>query len=504
MLICVIGITGLQLFWNYQNYTNTVSRFKKDTNDALNRAVDKEILLRHQKIILKFKGWLADSSIVKITCEMNAKYNSTVFYVKDTPPFINGNNKFSFGLTYFKDKIDHITPAAKQIFINHFADRILRRDLQDGNIYYYTQKLGDSLSRQFDNTHVNLQNLRSLYIEELSAKGINSSFIIKEITTSMPLKNSNENDRLVSFIRPFFANEKSDVNPEQYLTREVNASFKRPYGKELVYATFGNPNNYFLKENNWLIVSSFLLISITVFCFAFTIRTLLSQQKLAELKDDFINNMTHEINTPLSSISITVDALKTFKHDQSTQQEYLDIISYQAAKLNHLTAQILNTNKIDNTRPAIAAGIEINNLIKKAIKDFEPQIENSNAIINYHPHQNVLIKAEADGLLNVFTNIIDNALKYSAGNVRLDIKLSATSKYGVITFADNGIGILPEYRTKIFDKFFRIPTGNTHDIKGYGLGLSYVKQVIENYKGTISVSANTPYGSVFTIKLPIA
>ena len=143
-------------------------------------------------------------------------------------------------------------------------------------------------------------------------------------------------------------------------------------------------------------------------------------------------------------------------------------------------------------------------MIKKAIKDFEPQIENSNAIINYHPHQNVFIKAEADGLLNVFTNIIDNALKYSAGNVRLDIKLSATSKYGVITFADNGIGILPEYRTKIFDKFFRIPTGNTHDIKGYGLGLSYVKQVIENYKGTISVSANTPYGSVFTIKLPIA
>lgn len=129
-------------------------------------------------------------------------------------------------------------------------------------------------------------------------------------------------------IRTSFSLNTRDTSGRLFLTQPVNADFRRPYQKELVRATFESPDSYFLKTMKWVILSTFGLIAVCLICFGYTARTLLSQHKLAGLKDDFINNMTHELNTPISSIKITAEALKTFDYEPGRQQEYLDIIGY--------------------------------------------------------------------------------------------------------------------------------------------------------------------------------
>ncbi|SDF46855.1 His Kinase A (phospho-acceptor) domain-containing protein [Mucilaginibacter pineti] len=477
MTVCVAGITGLQLYWNYQNYKSTVKAFNHDINEALNTAVDKEIDQRHQKIIAKFKVWLTDTAFVQITCDTNNRHGRTVFHMRDTHPFDRDEKGVNLGITKFKIQLNKITPAAKRLFIDHFGDNILKEDLKKGIVYNYTQRLGDSLLTVYEKSKLNIAVLAKLYKEELRAKDIKTSFLL---------------------------NPKNEGNQKLHLTKQVNTALRRPYEKEMVDAGFQSPDAYYLKEMKWLIITSLLLIAITLFCFAYTVKTLLSQHKLALLKDDFINNMTHELNTPLASIKLTTDALKLFDHSRNTQLEYLDIIGYQTEKLTALTAEILNTGKVDQHIRENNATIDLNELIEKAIHDLEPQSKSNHIHIQYQPYaDNVFVKGDSSSLLNTFINIMDNAMKYAQGRALLHIVLSVKPKYVEVMFKDNGIGIPEEYRGKVFDKFFRVPKGNKHDVKGYGLGLSYVKQVVEQHRGTIAVAANNPAGSIFTIKLPL-
>ena len=360
--------------------------------------------------------------------------------------------------------------------IDHFGDIILKRDLKQGIIYDYTQKLGDSLNKVFIASRVNKAALGKLFKQELEQKNIRVPFMVNPDKGAMP-----------------------------YLTHTVNADLRKPYHTALVYAGFESPNTYFFKEMKWVIVSSLLLIAITLCCFTYTVKTLLSQHKLAILKDDFINNMTHELNTPLSSIKITAEALKNFDYNAQTQRGYLDIITYQVEKLTDLTGQILNTGKLLKANEHTWTGINLDELVQKAIFDLKPQSDKQGALINYTGvAEDLHIKGETISLLNAFTNIIDNALKYTTQLPKVDINLSAQGGYAEIVFSDNGIGIPKEYQDRVFENFFRVPQGDTHNVKGYGLGLSYVSQVIKQHKGFISVGTNQPYGSSIVIKLPLS
>jgi two-component system phosphate regulon sensor histidine kinase PhoR len=478
MSLCVLGIVSLQLFWNYQNYRSTVRTFNHDINEALNNAVSKETDERQEAIIKKFKGWLADTSLIIITADHNNRDSSTVFYTQDAHPKFKEDKKrkAQFGLAYFKGKLDHITPEAKTYMINHFGDRILKQDLKEGIIYNYTQMLGDSLEKVFSGSKVNLKNLNLLFKQELAAKNIDASFVLN-----------------------------TRNNTHVYLTKTVNTNFRRPFQKDFVFAGFERPNIYFIKEMKGVIVTSLLLIFITIGCFTYTVRTLLSQHKLAELKDGFINNMTHELNTPISSIKITAEALKTFKHRPEVQSEYLEIISYQADKLTHLTGQILDTRRLTNNTDINWTLININDLVAAAIEDLKPQAESSLAIVECKPSAKTLyVKGDPTSLRSSLINLIDNALKYTITKPNIGVEISGSTGYAIINVTDNGIGIPQEYHGQIFEQFFRVPQGNQHDVKGFGLGLSYVWQVMKQHNGQIRVLNNKPSGSVFTIKLPLS
>ena len=476
MSLCVAGIIGLQWFWNYQNYRSTVDLFQRDINESLRTAVDQEMAQRRQLLINQVKGWLADTSFIEITCDTKNRDSNTVFHINDRYPKFKGSLGLSFGINDFTPKLKRITPAAKRTLIEHFGETMLRADLQKGTIYYYTQRLGDRIKIAFNRSHVDTAALKRLYARALVAKNIRTSFSLNP----------------------------ADTTQAGYLTAPVNASFRRPYEKEIVRAGFESPDTYFVKRMKWVILTTFLLIAICLLCFGYTVKTLFSQQKLAGLKDDFINNMTHELNTPLSSIKITAEALRLFAHEPARQQEYLAIIDYQTEKLTDLTTRILETSRMVTATQADWQPVAVPGLLDQAVQDMAVQFAYRQALITFDtPEQSLLVFGQASHLLTAFTNILDNALKYALGVPELTIRVETGHRRVTIVFADNGVGIPDEYQANVFDPFFRVPQGNVHAVKGYGLGLSYVHQVIRRHRGSITVSPNAPMGSRFTINLPL-
>ncbi|GAB3708523.1 HAMP domain-containing sensor histidine kinase [Spirosoma flavus] len=476
MALCIGGIIGLQLFWNYQNYRATVQSFQHDINQTLTQAVELEMAQRRQKLIDQMKQWLADTALIQITCDINNRDSNTVFHINDRYPKFTGSSGFTFGIGDLKPKLTRVSPALKTMVINHFADRRVRQDLQEGMIYYYTQRLGDRLKIAFEQSHVRLSELDRIYRDLLIAKGIDAKFLLT------PTRRGGAG----------------------YWTQPVATSFRKPYVKEWVRARFEPPASYFVKTMRWVILSTFLLVAISLFCFGYTAKTLLSQQKLTQLKDNFINNMSHELNTPLTSIKITAEALKSFSHPPQVQKKYLDIITYQADKLTGLTTQILNANRRTTLPNEPWQVVNIGQLLEQAIQEHSLRHTLPDTWITYQPPgKPVLAKGLTNSLLAVFTNVLDNAVKYRSAHPQLDIRLTAKNRWVDISFADNGIGIPVEYRTQIFEPFFRIPRGNVHDVKGYGLGLSYVRQILTQHGGSIRAEANEPQGSLFWIRLPL-
>lgn len=315
--------------------------------------------------------------------------------------------------------------------------------------------------------------MQLLFTEELKTRNINTSF-----TLNPSIKNN------------------------LYLTKKVNTNFRKPYQSDFVYAGFESPNIFFFREMKWIIITSLLLISITAGCFVYTVKTLLSQNKLSELKDSFVNNMTHELNTPIASIKITVEALRTFKHSLNTQHEYLNIIGHQADKLGELTDQILTGRK--GTIKFNKEKIEMIELVANVIDTLQPQINKHRSNIDYRfDKSKVYVSGDRNSLQNVIINLIDNSLKYSVNQPEIKIEVNSESKYVCIIVSDHGIGIPGEYKQAIFEPFFRVPQGNLHNVKGFGLGLSYVNEVIKLHKGSIAVIDNISTGTTFTIKLPL-
>lgn len=476
MALCVLGVIGLQLYWNYQNYQRTVATFRHDSNEALRVAVEQEINQRRQLLIEQTKRWLADTNFIRITCSVNRRYGRTVFNINDRYPKVVGSQGLSFSLNDFTPKLTRIIPQAKQLVIHHVGDNILRRDLTQGSIYFYTQRLGDSLVVAFGKSHRQLPALAALYRRALSSRGIDSPFTLNP----------------------------ADTLGAGLVTNWVNTAFRRPYVRELVRARLTSPGQYFFASMKWLLLSTGLLIGVCLLCFGYTAKTLLSQHKLAELKQDFINNMTHEFNTPLASIKITTEALSTFEYDPTTRQDYLRIIDYQTEKLAELTGRILSANRTAVPARQAWQPVDVGQLVSTALAEMAVRLNHEAAVVRYKlPPAPLFVTGDINSLLTVLTNLLDNALKYAPDGLILDIELHGRQRWVEIRLADNGIGVPAEYRTHVFEPFFRVPQGNRHTVKGHGLGLSYVRQVLVQHRGSVLVTANKPVGSRFILNLPL-
>lgn len=265
-----------------------------------------------------------------------------------------------------------------------------------------------------------------------------------------------------------------------------------------------SPDKAIFKQMGSLMVASLFLLVITTACYLFLIRTIFKQKTIAQIKNDFVNNMTHELKTPITITYSAIDALQTFKlvEQKETRDEYFTLCRQQLKHLSGLVEKILSMavderknfrlqKELFPLQPILDSLLQQFKL--KAGKPISFSIDVSNELFIY---------ADKLHFTNVISNLIDNAIKYSGATV--DIQISARNVNGQtrISVTDNGTGIPPSQQNRIFERFYRVPKGNIHDVKGFGLGLSYVKDIIEKHNGSITVQSKEKQGSTFTILIP--
>ncbi|MGI8952002.1 MAG: sensor histidine kinase [Chitinophagaceae bacterium] len=258
----------------------------------------------------------------------------------------------------------------------------------------------------------------------------------------------------------------------------------------------------------WMIIGSALFTLIIIAAFYLTVKTMLNQRKLSKIKSDFINNMTHEFKTPLATISLAVDALGNAKvqHDTEKQQYFSGIIKEENKRMNKHVETILQAALMDRQELKLKfKPLHAHQIIKEVLEKFTLQFDQKKAKISLLLNaKNDCIFADEIHFPNLLNNLIDNSIKYSKENLRFTITTHSASKFLVMQLQDNGIGMSKETVKRIFEKFYRAHTGNLHNVKGFGLGMSYVKTVIDAHKGRIKVDSTLGKGSTFTIEIPLA
>ncbi len=275
---------------------------------------------------------------------------------------------------------------------------------------------------------------------------------------------------------------------------------------EYLLLHFPHQDRYILSQMNAMMGASFLLLLILMSSFAFTIIIIFRQKKLSVMKNDFINNMTHELKTPISTISLACQAL----NDQDVQkseplyQNYIKVINEENDRLGLLTERVLQTALIENAGLRLKiTGVDLHEIIESAIDKLKLQVETRHGkIISVMGADYSFVKGDKVHLTNVFINLIDNANKYSPNAPIISVSTENTDKGLLVHVDDKGIGINSVNQKKIFDNLYRVSTGNIHDVKGFGLGLSYVKAIIEKHDGSISLESEQNKGSRFTVFIP--
>ena len=298
-----------------------------------------------------------------------------------------------------------------------------------------------------------------------------------------------------------------EINTLQARISVMPSDIMEPTGPfETIIIVAPNIRYYLLRSLLWVIVGVVVFIIVVLAAFFITIRSLMTQRKLVEIKRDFINNMTHELKTPLATISLAVDALKSTKvnTDPKSVDYFSNIIKEENIRMNKHVETILQAAQLDKRENELnKQEVELHDLIMGVVDSFKLQLEgkpsNVQTILEANPS---LIKVDEEHLLHVLSNLIDNAIKYSKTEIDIAIQTKTLNNKTCIRIIDKGIGMDANARKHIFEKFYRAHSGNVHDVKGYGLGMSYVKWVIDSHKGQITVNSEIGVGTAIEIILP--
>jgi len=254
------------------------------------------------------------------------------------------------------------------------------------------------------------------------------------------------------------------------------------------------------------ILFSAVLIILTGFAFYLAYFNLRGQMRIGIQKDNFISNMSHELKTPIATAKVALEALVNFNaiDDPRKRTDYLQMAAWEIDRLDALVTNVMNNVMLEGGKIVLQREeIEINSLIRHLLTGFQLRLEEKNIVTRFDSIAEIaMVTGDKTHLQGVFYNLLDNAIKYGGNMLWISVKTDHTQKV-VVSVADNGPGIPKEYKDKIFEKFFRVPYGNRHDVKGYGLGLSYTKYVVEAHKGTIGYERDSNDRTLFIVKLPV-
>jgi two-component system phosphate regulon sensor histidine kinase PhoR len=270
---------------------------------------------------------------------------------------------------------------------------------------------------------------------------------------------------------------------------------------------FPNERAYVFKSVWTMLILSVLFIVFILVLFYYSISTIFQQKKLSEIKNDFISNMTHELKTPISTISLACEVLgdETIEKSRDRTNRYLGMIMEENKRLGVLVENVLQTAILDKGNFKLKpVSLDIHEMIRNVVANVQLAVDKKEGSISAELRaKQHLVEADRTHVQNVIYNLVDNAIKYSPEKPQIRIITTDFADSLEISVQDNGIGISRENQKKVFEKLYRVPTGNIHDVKGFGLGLSYVKAIVEKHGGTVWVESDAGKGSRFYVRLPL-
>jgi two-component system phosphate regulon sensor histidine kinase PhoR len=298
----------------------------------------------------------------------------------------------------------------------------------------------------------------------------------------------------------------SSMFSESLFTRLTPPASAQP---ETIFLYVKEPKNYLMRQMASMIIASILFTIIIISAFALTIRTMLRQKNISEIKSDFINNMTHELKTPLATISLAVDALNNEKviHDTDKIRYYSGMIKEENKRMHKQVETILQAAKLEKQEDLNLniQSLDAHAAIDKVAKNLSLQIQERQGELHLNlMAQKCFIDVDEVHFSNIIFNLLDNAIKYSKDAPIISISTQDNNDMLAIKIKDNGIGMNRETASRAFEKFYRAHTGNLHNVKGFGLGLSYVKTMVEAQDGYIKLESVLGKGSTFTVNLPLS
>ncbi|HZJ74135.1 MAG TPA: HAMP domain-containing sensor histidine kinase [Perlabentimonas sp.] len=341
-------------------------------------------------------------------------------------------------------------------------------------------------------------------IEERIPKEILDTIVSNEfkkmgITAHYEYKLASEKDSIVYTTNDFDSTShrqlRANIFPDDFFSEKYFLSIYFPSQKTYVLSSLG-----------LMTFTTFLLTLIIILSFTVTIAIIFKQKKLSEIKSDFVSNMTHELKTPISTISLAAQMLKdeTIPEENKRTNHLGNVISDESKRLGLQVEKVLQMAIFEKTTLKLKIKqINIHDIIHKAGQSFEIQLTNIKGELTTKLDANVpIIMGDEVHITNVINNLLDNAMKYRNGNPKIQVQTKDAAKGVLLQIKDNGIGISRENQRRIFDQFYRVPTGNIHNVKGFGLGLCYVRKIIEEHSGKIWVDSSLGKGTTFNCFLP--
>ncbi len=442
----------------------------------------------------------------KVDDQISGKDDSTRFVIPLMDPLVNQQTKFRVATLPPREN----AKLAKTISdLEKRLDVLNRKNSWSGfNVYDSVAMLGGKKADYIEDVAIGMELakrplkdrlnviiVQELIKDELAQRYIKAPFNIEIWSTNNILLNNILNEATLN----------NPTNTTKYSTALFKGDIGAAPGKLTIY--FPNKKAIIADNMGYLLLPMLALLFLLVGCFAYTLIIIFRQKKVSEMKTDFINNMTHEFKTPVATIMIASESLKDpdINADHKRVQKLANIIYDENVRLGNHIERVLDLARLEKeTLKLDQVEVHINDLVSAVTDSMQLRMQNIGGkfSIDLAATKDIVIGDELH-FSNVFYNLLDNAIKYSKGDLHVNINSKNVGDTIVVTIADNGIGMSRDHLQKIFDQFYRIPTGNVHNVKGFGLGLSYVQDILRRLNGKITVKSEKDKGTTFEVILPI-
>tara|TARA_B100000780_G_scaffold75991_1_gene51215 strand:+ start:1677 stop:3257 length:1581 start_codon:yes stop_codon:yes gene_type:complete len=511
MSIALIGIILVQAFWIQTTLDNKEEQFSLNINQAL-KTVSEQIQSRELRDYLAVYQKLVDSigspkesqlTAVFKYVERNENTNQTFIY---SHGILEEDYNISAKLFEPKSNDTNAILEYKGIKTTTIIDEAFDREMKNMSSIERLQRV-ERLSL------MDKAKYASVFMELAALKPIHRRLSNVELELLLQ-RELRDRDITIPFqYRVFNGNFATKVGSDNYTNLEGLKKYKSPLfvnekgdsDFELVIA-FPKRKLYLRSSLTNLILLSLLFTLTIIITFSSTIYHFLRQKKVSEIKSDFINNMTHEFKTPIATIKLALDAINNdkIKNDLAKREKYLKMIRDENERMNSQVENVLRISQLERKENILKKSFcDIHDIIKKAISHLDLLLKDRNVDVSINLLAvNSKIELSKENFFNVFVNILENAIKYSNINPKISIESYDLKGFLLIQINDNGMGMNSNVKDKIFQKFYRETKGDIHNVKGHGLGLSYVKKILDLHNGTIYVDSELGKGSTFSISLP--